>query len=774
MDSSPARLYRLGDVEVDTGSGCLRRGGVEEPIRQKPYQVLLFFLRNRDRLVSKDELMAVLWPGVVVTEDAVVQAIVEVRRLLADDPRSPRFIKTVPKLGYRFVGEVEELRTVVEEVTSTRIEIVEERLLPPRASPEPASGTERRRRGHIAVAALGLAAVLAAAVGASRNSRPREGGASSVPDGRKGVVVLAFEKHSGGSELDWLSHGLADMLVSGLSQRPGLTVLSRTQLAGLLARSGRPEAATDLPAALDEARRANASRLVTGSFESMGSRLRVDAQILDAATGRLEGAESLTVDSPDELLVRVDVLARRLADRLGFAGRPASAALSVAMTKSLPAYHAYSLALEKSYALRSAEAIALLEKAVALDPGFAMAQARIGYVYCVVWGRTDVARPYLQKAWALADRLPEKDRQSIAAWFAIANGDFAGAIATYRRILAADPTDVEAHVRLAALLNGEERPGDALDALRRAQALDPASPEVANHLAATHLQLGHLDEALGAARRYVELAPTEPNARDTLGGMLQATGRYAEALAEFEAAIALDPRFEIAHIHAGNALAALGRYREAEAAYRAYLAFAPSDLERARAYGSMSAIALRRGDREAAERLGLRAVELSPLIYADALSAAVEKKDAALVARLDEVRRSSSRAIVGRGNRLTAREADYQAGLVAFYEGRPEDALTAFRCALTHPTPWWSIEPREDCLAVALLRLKRYREAEGELRRILARNPSDARAHYNLGLTLEALGDRRAARGELDAFLRLWKGADSDVPELADARRRLG
>src|SRR5712692_6717875 len=100
-------VYRFGAIEVNAARGCLRRNGQEIHLPQKPLRVLVYLLEQHERLVTKEELMEVVWKDVAVTDDALVQCVVDIRKALGDDPRNPRFIKTVARVGYRFVGPVE-------------------------------------------------------------------------------------------------------------------------------------------------------------------------------------------------------------------------------------------------------------------------------------------------------------------------------------------------------------------------------------------------------------------------------------------------------------------------------------------------------------------------------------------------------------------------------------------------------------------------------------------------------------------------------------------
>lgn len=101
-------IYRFGAFELDAARGELHRAGKAVPAERRAVELLLHLLRNRGRVVSKEELLAELWPGVAVQDRIVNQAIYNARKLLGDDTRAPRFIATLRGRGFRFVAEVEE------------------------------------------------------------------------------------------------------------------------------------------------------------------------------------------------------------------------------------------------------------------------------------------------------------------------------------------------------------------------------------------------------------------------------------------------------------------------------------------------------------------------------------------------------------------------------------------------------------------------------------------------------------------------------------------
>src|SRR5262245_14583753 len=101
------RLW-LNELELDLAVRCLRRDGNLIPLRAKTFDLLIYLVDRRERIVTKDELLAELWQNTPVTLDAVVQSVLDLRRSLGDNARDPRFIKTVSKAGYQWIGGVTE------------------------------------------------------------------------------------------------------------------------------------------------------------------------------------------------------------------------------------------------------------------------------------------------------------------------------------------------------------------------------------------------------------------------------------------------------------------------------------------------------------------------------------------------------------------------------------------------------------------------------------------------------------------------------------------
>lgn len=595
------RVFRVGDLEIDPVRGDVRRQGAEIYLRQQSFELLLYLVSHRDRLVGKDELHEQIWRGVAVSDDAIVQCVADIRRALGDDARAPRFVRTVAKRGYRFVAPVEEI----------------DPLGPVEPVAQPAHVPQVSRRSPKATPTVLLVAVLA---------------------------MLA---------------------------------------------------------------------MVT---------------------------------------------------------RPAGPA-AVSVTGDLEAYRHYVEGIEHSRALRPADAVAAFERAVARDPQFALAHARIGYVYAVRHAQLDRARPHLTAALAGTNRLSDRERLRVTAWLAIAEQAYDQAIAATRALLDRYPDDVETAVELVTLLHGEGRLDEALAVAQRAAAVAPDDRSVLNVLGSSASLLGRHDEAVTAQRRQIALSPASANALDSLGMALQWAGRYEEAIESYQHATEMDPGFEVAWFHLGNTLAQLGRYDGARGALDRAIAAADFDEDRARGHVLAVLVNLRRGDLTAAEAHLARAQALSGRVPPEAALVALGRGDRS--AALDVLRQSIGRG-AARGSGQTRRFEGYWRSLIAELEQRPEDMLAHLKSALLHPPPIYAFDSHEDALGHACLRQGRFAEAVAEFERVLRLNPRYPSALFGLAQALEGMGEAARAREKYSAFLDVWREADADAPDLLTARRKVG
>jgi DNA-binding winged helix-turn-helix (wHTH) protein/tetratricopeptide (TPR) repeat protein len=607
------------DVELDVENERVIRGGEVQHLRQRAFAVLIYLIEHRDRVVSKDELLDRVWAGVSVSEDALVQCIVEIRRALGDASKEPRFVRTVLKRGYQFIAPPSDVPS----------------------HPAPPASAD-------------LAATIAI---------EPEGGATSYPATTVRSVAIVL---------------IAAVCVVSLA------------LVGW--RSFRNESA--------------AASLIPSPIPS-------------------PPADALTADSE--------------------------------------ALRLYTLGLERANAFASREAIALFEKAIARDPEFAMAHARIGYVLGVHGYEIAAARPYIRRALTLQQRMNEKERLIVSAWEAIVTPDFETAIERYRLIVDRYPTDLESHRRLAALLIGEEQIAEGVAILERAAAIDPNDAQIQNAMGGAYSLLGRHAQSIAARKRYVELEPQEANAWDSLGISYNWAGRYEEALAAYERASALRPDFDLVRYHRAATLVALGRFREAVAEVESCLAHARTDVEKSRVFATLADIYRLAGDPVAERAAVTRIPNNVPMLVLSR----------AYYAGNEDVPPSRLQRFSGRGMRPVARFELTFHGMRALHEGRHDEALDLLRRAGRYQPAIWHVDPFDTSLADACLELKRYEEAAREYARLLETNSRHARALFGLARAQEHLGQHEEARATYRRFLAVWKDADPDARDLRAARASL-
>jgi tetratricopeptide (TPR) repeat protein/DNA-binding winged helix-turn-helix (wHTH) protein len=761
MDVPEKTVYRFDEIEVDSSRLCVRSKGEERHLRQKAYQVLVYLLDRPEKVVSKEEIFTSVWPNTSVTDDVLVQCVKEIRRTLGDDPHKPRYIKTIPKVGYRFIAPV-----------SRESDAGANGHLRGPGPAEPPAGHVPRPVFRWSIALILIAGGLLT-VGLYFDwarvylARERD---SPTPDGRKTIAVMALENRTGDPELNWMREGLADMLIAGLSRSNGLTLIDRGRLHELETKAGREIDAIATEDANEVARRVRAEVFVIGSFARLGDRLRIDSHLHRTETGELLGSETLTVDGTEQVLSEIDLLSLKIANRLSNA-EVAGDELASVTTGNLEAYRYYSLAVEKANGFQSQAAIELLQRAVDLDPNFSMAHARIGYTYAVTWGRADEGKPYLEKAFLHSSRLSERERLNIAAWYAIANRDYAAAIDAYRQIVVRFPFEIEAYWRLSRLLRGEERHAEAIAVLKQGLAVDPQADQLYNSLGSLLSLQGDHAAALAAHERYVTLAPEEPNAYDSLGLSYLWAGNYDRAVELFDRALAIDPDFNIAIIHLANARVRQGRYNAAIDLCRRFVATASGGGERSRGYGCQAYIHLRRGQLRLAEDATAKAAAESS-DYADlpgfeiAMRLGQRSKAAEIERRL-----LAEPTYVDRGSRLNARFDHHNRGVIAMHRGRADEAVEQFRKVAAYAPPTWHFVDFEDSLGTALIALGRYDEAAAEFERILRLSPNYPLGHYHLAEACRGKGLSGPARDNYLKFLEQWKAADPDIPEVVKARK---
>jgi tetratricopeptide (TPR) repeat protein/TolB-like protein len=430
-------------------------------------------------------------------------------------------------------------------------------------------------------------------------------------DGRRSLAVLYFDNIAGEPGLDWLRTGLTDMLVTNLSQTPGLRVLSTQRLYQILAEAGhKDDRATTGDAVAAVARESQATTAVVGSYVRAGSRIRIQASLQDPRTGETIASERVEGDADQGLFALVDELTTRIRKRLETPSMPRLASdykkkLHEVTTSSVEAYKAYAEGSRLHERQQEREALGYFEKAVEADPGFAMALAKLSVVSANL-GDMEKARIYSARAVEHAKHLPPGERYYIEGrHYSLDPRTTEKAVAAYEKAVDEAPDHTAARNNLAQTLIELKRYPEALVHLEELRRRGMSFPGSYSSLAETYVATGQIDKAREALTGYVAEHPDSAAGLENLGFFELVQGNTDDALAAFERAATLGPD-EKMKIEMGRATAHALRDEWGEVAGCAKRLAASSDPRERWSGGATLAIAsLYRGDVGEARRLAM-------------------------------------------------------------------------------------------------------------------------------------------------------------------------
>jgi DNA-binding winged helix-turn-helix (wHTH) protein/tetratricopeptide (TPR) repeat protein len=579
---SAAEIFRFGDFTLSIPEGRLARAGRPVALAPKPFETLVYLVHHAGRVVPKQELLDQVWAETFVTDDVLVQAIGEVRRVLGDNPRDPRFVETVPRRGYSFVAPLE--RATPAGPASPDVPAMAPERARVHPFPRPVVATSPppvRRWPSRSVAGTAVAAVVLAlgALGwglAGRWSPP----APALEAGT--VAILPIHMVEPGEDREWLPTGLEQILASELGRRPGVQVVPRARMAAALAADGPAGQPLSTERALAAGRRVGAEYVVRANFQRAADRFMLRAELVSAASGRV-AAEEAAEGTRADLLELVTNLCARLGRRLpGRGGTPDGRLAALPPTRSLDAFRAFSeaLVLEAQGGRANLEAAeARLRHAVDLDPDFARAHLKLALVQeaRVRWGYGPADPvPAVRAALERSGRLPERD-QGVVAGLArlVIDRDPTAAIEQWTRVLQLYPSYAEEAGVPLLVAETLRRNGQWNELILTtapyadAEGLPGPDRAMLNGLVASGFRRkGEYARAISFARRAVDLWPVKAGpghlrVRTLLGRFLVDAGLRSEALEVFRQ-VAGDPLADVVNLtDAGWGFYMAGEAREA-------------------------------------------------------------------------------------------------------------------------------------------------------------------------------------------------------------------
>lgn len=574
-----SRKLRFDGWVFEPESGDLERQENRIRLQEQPARVLQELIAHAGSVVTREQLVALLWPtGIVDFDTSLNTAVRKLRSALGDVAETPRYVETLPRRGYRFIGALDPDPELAPSAARAQVAVSvtpvprgseptgPAALQQPLHSSAPASiSTDHEpaardtaastepppRRAQLPAWAL-IVAIAAAAllIGllAKRFWLPPNGASSPphvtasetaavMPPGRPvvsatSIAVLPFVDMSERKDQEYFSDGLSEELIELLGRTPGLRVTARTSTFYF---KGKAE---KLETIAQELRVAN---VLEGSVRKDGNRLRVTAQLIRVATSEHLWSETFDRDLHDVFKVQ-DEVAAAVVSALKVHLLPAQPAALHLGTASLEAYNQFLMG-KQSYNQGDPDgyrrAVTAFRAAIALDPGYAPAYASLALAQ---WWAADLDGNTAEydSAVEAADKAVELGPEQAASYAtrgflrAISLYDFSGAQADLNKAVALNPGDADVLHRSAVVLGILGDLPAAISREQQALALDPLSAEICMRLGFFLAANQQLALARPLYEKSLAIAENSIRTRFNLGELELLENRPAQALAAFQ------------------------------------------------------------------------------------------------------------------------------------------------------------------------------------------------------------------------------------------------
>jgi DNA-binding winged helix-turn-helix (wHTH) protein/Flp pilus assembly protein TadD len=705
------RFLRFGVFELDVRAGELRKHGIRIKLRAQPIQVLVMLLEHPGEVVLREEIRNRLWPDNTVIEfdHGINSAIQKLRNALGESGDNPRYIETVARRGYRFLGEVQQ---PAELESKPRTEPA-----PPGANaPEPPNIAPRRTLLKYTAAAAVAALALLTVVWWRQRTQAR-------PLTDQDVLVLAdFTNTTGDTVFDG---ALRQALSFELEQSSFLKIMDGEEVNQTLHLMERPEGQRITnEIAREICVRAGQKATIGGSIASLGRTYQIVLKAANCQSGATLARQQTIAEDKEHVLKALSQAAAgiraELEKSLSYIVKPEWPGHDrAATTSSLQAFQAYALGIDRIARNHQWEAIPHLERAVELDPNFAEAYEVLGRAYREV-GQPVRSREYVTKAFALIDRVSERERLLISGlYYTYVTGELNKAIDTYQMALRFDPRNARPHNRLSQI----------------------------------YMARGEYERALAEIQEAIRLGRTVVYS-DNLVRVYIALDRFDEAKAVAKRTIA--QKLDSASLHA--ALLSLAYTQDDHPAQQNEIEWFAGKPEEYRSLEIQGINALVHGQRSRAEELFQRAAEMA---WREGRTGLQFGPPSAVID-------------AWMGDCEPARQGKWNLALELC--GDTSALRLAEQQAAKNPPP----NPDSGVFlyerGLAGLRTGKGAEAATEFRKILAhkgrnQGPQYSLAYLGLARALALRGDIANARQAYQDFLAVWKDADPDVPMLIAARK---
>jgi TolB-like protein/DNA-binding winged helix-turn-helix (wHTH) protein/tetratricopeptide (TPR) repeat protein len=533
-----SRVILFGPFEADLSSGELRREGHRIRLQAQPFDLLVMLLERPGKVVSRAEIRDKLWPAdtFVDFDHSLGTAISKIRAALNDSAEAPRFVETLPKRGYRFIGETLSPPSPVSNSSSEEAPAPSSTPTQIEVMPRPQEWLKPVRSHRLLALSIISLALLASGVFAWRHNSLRA--SASLPV--RSLAVLPLENLSSNPEEEFFANGMTDELITNLAKISSLRVISRSSV---LRYRGVRKPVSEI------ARELGVDAIVEGTILRSGGKVRITAQLVQASTDRHLWAEEYERDTQDVLSLQGEV-ARGIAQSVHVRLTPGEQLQLSRLPTFDPAaedlYWKGLYFINKTTAPDYKRAQEYFEQMLKKDPssprawtGVAMAAHHLG-----MWGVYDAfapAKAAALKAVALDDSLPEAQAELGMLCF-VYDWNIVEAERHLRRAIDLNPNYVRTHIYYALMLSHIGRSQEAIEEMERARRLDPLSPFTVGIAGNVYFAVRRYDDAIRALQFTLEIDPNYRMAHARMAWSWEMKGEYQKAIEELGASIAQQGR----------------------------------------------------------------------------------------------------------------------------------------------------------------------------------------------------------------------------------------
>jgi TolB-like protein/DNA-binding winged helix-turn-helix (wHTH) protein/Tfp pilus assembly protein PilF len=552
-----SKFFRFGEeFELDLGAYELRKAGRQLRLARIPMELLLLLLEQPGQLVTREQIAERIWgKDVFLDVDNGINAVVRrIRQVLEDDPEQPRFIQTVVGRGYRFVATIQEFPSSPALLTTLDAEESEinqcdqysadgladlERTSDSASAEMVTTGVPLLSRSRwIFVVSVVTVVLVATTVFAGRWLGRNRGPIDSI-------AVLPFVNTTGDPEVEYLSDGITEGIICGLSQLPQMRVMARSTVFHYKGPNVDPRrVGHDL----------SVRAVLTGTLARHGDDLRVQTELVDVGNGSVLWSEQYDRKISDLPAVQQEVV-RDVSDKLKL--RFSGESTSKLRKRATESWEAYDLYLRGRYQWNKfsdaslQQAIVYFQQAIDKDPNFALAYAGLADAYHEL-SYSRPPREVMPKARAAAMKALELDDSVAEAHAALGwvkwqyDWDWTGAEKEFQRSIELSPNYAIGHGMYALYLDSMSRVDEGMAQHKRARELEPLSLIINTNAGEALYDTRQYDQAIEQYRKTLEIAPSFAPVHDDLAEVFERKGMYREAVAEWQVSLIANGELRLA------------------------------------------------------------------------------------------------------------------------------------------------------------------------------------------------------------------------------------